>query len=1174
MKCPKCQQETPIQAKFCSECGTKLPLACPQCGTEIEATAKYCSECGARLIPKPKPTTEGEIPKGSAAPTPRSYTPPHLTEKILHDRATLIGERRTVTVLFSDAVGFTPLSERLNEEEVYHLMQECLRRMMDAVHLYEGTITQFRGDGVMALFGAPIAHEDSARRAVAAGLEMQRSLGEYAVEVEQRHPIKCRFRVGLNTGPVVMGSINDNLDIDFTALGDTVNLAARMEQVGEPGAVFLSENSYQAVKHYFECEPLGALEVKGKAERVVAYKALKEKTIHTRLQVSAERGFTPFVGRDQELTGLGAFFERAKNHQGQVVLISGEAGIGKSRLMLEFRHSIQHEDVIWIEGYCISYGEHIPYRPIIDILKHAFGVEEDDDEAKITQCVDEATSGWDEATRSTVPYLKYLLNVDPGETTLTTMNPQERQAGIFDGVRALLLQESRRQPLVVTVEDLHWIDEQSEEVLATLVDVIASAPVLLILSCRPDYTHSLGERTYFNRLTLGNLPPEESAAMIEGVLQVANLPQELRELINNKAEGNPFYIEEVTQSLTESGVLERIDGTYSLNRPMNEIRVPDTIQEVILSRIDRLEQQEREALQLASVIGREFTATLLDRISDLEARLEKVLEDLQAVELIYQKAYSPELSYIFKHALTHDVAYSTLLRESQKSLHRLIGATIEELYADRLTEHFEVLAYHYSEGEEWRKALDYLVKAGDKAADTFANRDALDYYARAIEVCQKLGDSTLAISADVAQKRGWLNFSVADLPEGISDFNLMSEAARRLGDRHLEGMALGYRGHHELFFHDQKAAENTLKTALEIGDEGFEDVRYFASAVFGLFLIIYDRHTEVEPFFRTAKELMIRIDDPFLRNFWAVYGTSQFQWEGRFDDALKHIRRWGGDVEQSSDAFFIFWNRWWEALAKGSKGEYEEVLAFLEDLLASCERVGEHLFRIRALNAMGWIYGELENYQPAMEWNTKGMRAAQEAHFPDPEVESNARLNLGDNLMALGRFDEAEEQFQWVEQVVYNPRPQDHFMLWRYSQRLFHSYGELWLMRGDGDRALAYAEECLALAEGSKSQKNIVKGRRLLGQALLAQGKLAEAEKELMIALEVAKRIGNPPQLWRTYASLGDLRQAQGIPDRAYDDALSVIEKVADNLTDESLKKTFLNSDHVQSIRRLAGKET
>ena len=640
MKCNNCRQNNQPSAKFCSRCGTALPITYAKCGEAVGTDDRFCSSCGARLTKEAESEKAAQSDVDSVGPAPLSYTPPHLARKILQNRANLIGERRTITVLFSDAVGFTPLSERLDEEEVYSMMQGCLGRMTEAVHLYEGSITQFRGDGVMALFGAPIAHEDAARRAVAAALEMQKALGEYAAEVEKRHPIECRFRVGLNTGPVVVGSINDNLDMDFTALGDTVNLAARMEQLAEPGTVYLSENTYQAAKDYFDFESLGALEVKGKAESVAAYRALREKSIRTRMEVSVEHGLSPFVGRDQELSVLGVYFERAAKGHGQVVFITGEAGIGKSRLLLEFRRSIRDEGVNWLQGQCLSYGRNIPYRPIIDILKTNFGLEEDDNDSTIIERVEEKTAGWDEGAGATVAYLKYLLNVDPGDCTISAMDPMERRAGIYDGLRALLLQESRENLLVVAVEDLHWIDEQSEEVLAALAEVVASARVLLVLNYRPGYPHSLGERTYYSRLALGNLLPEDSTAMVEGVLRITALPDKLQALINSKAEGNPFYIEEVTKSLIESDVLRKTNGRYTLARPIEEVRVPDTVQEVILSRIDRLEQQAKEALQLASVIGREFTATLLGRISDLEAKIETVLGDLKVLELIHHSTHN------------------------------------------------------------------------------------------------------------------------------------------------------------------------------------------------------------------------------------------------------------------------------------------------------------------------------------------------------------------------------------------------------------------------------------------------------------------------------------------------------------------------------------------------------
>jgi tetratricopeptide (TPR) repeat protein len=658
--------------------------------------------------------------------------------------------------------------------------------------------------------------------------------------------------------------------------------------------------------------------------------------------------------------------------------------------------------------------------------------------------------------------------------------------------------------------------------------------------------------------------------MAERVLQVATLPRQLEELITTKAEGNPFYIEEVTKSLVESGVLRKSNGSYSLEGPADEVRVPDTIQEVILSRIDRLERQAREAIQLASVIGREFTVRLLERISDVEAKLDDLLGELKSLELIYEKTYFPELSYMFKHALTHDVAYSTLLLERRKALHRIVAAAIEELYSDRLPEQYEALAHHYNEGQEWEKALDYLVKAGEKAAAAYANQDALDYYARALEVCERLGDPARETAASVAEKRAWVNFTIGDFGGATADFDRMLGVVRSLRDRRLEGMAIAYRGMSEFWDGAFETAEETFRAALAIGDEGFDDVRLSASVWLGDMFMVINRHSEAEPLLAMGEGLVTKVGDPLPRAWWGLMRGFEANWSGRFDETLRLFEEGSGAVEQSHQAFLLILQRWGEALAGAGRGEYQLALALLEDVVGTCDRVGEVQIRARALNTIGWIYGELQDHERAMEWNTLGVKAAQEIQTPDPELVSNARLNLGDNLLALGRLDEAEEQFKQVEQVARNPRPRDRWMLWRYSQHMFHSYGELWLARGDHDKALSYADECLALAEQSDSKKNIVKGRRLRGQALLAQGKLAEAEKELATALEIAKEIGNPPQLWKTHAALDDLRQSQGQPDearQAYRDAIAVIEGVAADLEDEPLRETFLGSDHVQEIR-------
>ena len=641
------------------------------------------------------------------------------------------GERRTVTVLFADAAGFTPISERLGEEQVYSLMQGCFALMMDAVHRYDGTVTQFLGDGIMALFGAPIAHEDSPRRAVAAALEMQRALAEYATEVKKQHHIECRFRAGLNTGPVVVGKISDNLDMDYTALGDTVNLADRMAEVSKPGTVYLTANTHRVVEDYIECEPLGALQIKGKTQPVTTYRAIREKPVRTRLEAAARRGLTAFAGRNRELQMLKGFLEQARDGQGQVVFVSGEAGIGKSRLLYEFQDAVSEEGILWLEGRCTSYGKNIPYLPIIEIIKQNFRVKEGDNDAKIIQKVDNGVAPWDEVARRNVPHLKYLLNVDPEDPAVAAVDSIARRAGILDAIRVLFTEESRRKVVIFVVEDLQWIDEQSEQALAALVSAISSSPIMLILTHRPGYVGVLREHAQ-SSLVLKPLQPRDSRVMALRVLQAATLPEQLEQIILRNAEGNPFYIEEVGKSLLEAGFLRKTNSTYVLERPVDEVLIPDTIQGIILSRIDRLERQAKEALQLASVIGREFTVRLLQRISDSRTELNNLLAQLNSLELIYEKAFFPELSYMFKHALTHQVAYSTLLHERRKALHKLVATGIEELYNDRLPEMYEMLAHHYYEGEDWRKALDYSVKAARKSAESFANQEAMAYFDQAL----------------------------------------------------------------------------------------------------------------------------------------------------------------------------------------------------------------------------------------------------------------------------------------------------------------------------------------------------------------------------------------------------------------------------------------------------------
>lgn len=1147
MDCASCGHSNRPEAKFCEACGNALERSCAACGVALRPDARFCDACGTMV--------------DSSSPTP--LPPPSSSAKV--PRATE-GERRTVTVLFADAVGHTTISESLDEEEVYNLMQGCFARMQTAVERYGGSVNQFTGDGVLALFGAPIAHEDSPRRAVAAALELQQSLSEYAADVKKKHPIQCNYRVGLNTGPVVIGKISDNLDLEFAAVGDTVNLAARMESMAESGTVYLSENTYKAVKDFYECESLGTHDIKGKSKPVHVYKALREKGINTRIQLSVERGLTPYIGRDQEQANLHGYLKKASEGHGQVVLLSGDAGMGKSRTLLEFRKSIADDNILWLSGQCISFGDNIPFLSVIDLLKSAFGITEADEEMAIIEKVDAGVTTWQADECATAPYIKYLLNVDHGDETLTNMDPMVRRAGFLDAYRAFLYAISANRTVVMVIEDLHWIDEHSEDIVNMLADLVGNTSVLMLLTARPGYTPSIGARSYFNQLALTQLLPTESDRLAEAALGSMDIPQALQEMITQKADGNPFFIEEVIRSLEETGVLNRDEMTNTDN--VSTIRIPDTIHEVILSRLDRLEPGAREAMQLASVIGREFTVRLLNRISDLEGQLSNSLEQLKSLELIYETGYQSELAYMFKHALTHDVAYSTLLIERRKELHRTVAMAIETLFEERLTDHFEALAYHYALAEDDKPALDYLVKSGDKAVAAYANSEAIGYYQQAMDLCEK-NDNQEELAA-IAHKRGILYLGMSEFEESILDLNRVIEFARLYNDAYTLGSALALRSYVEWEGHQFDTAEATSREAIAVAGDDHPGVYFSAMVTLWFNLEVTGRHEESRALAAEIESLSPGVADPLFQALWGAFLPLHQYWQAGYDESFETIERWRPAIDSVLVAQII--SEWVTCLSLGSKGEYEEALRRLNDALEFTDRIGNTFYSIRVLNTIGWIYGEIHHLDEAIAWNTKGVATAQETDTLDSEVESNARLNLGDNFIELGRLDEAEEQYKWVEAIAREPKLVDMMSISNYSAHCFHSYGELWLIRGDLDKALTYAEDCIDVARKSGRPKNEVKGLRLKGATLHQQGDLDNAEITLEQALTIARKIKNPPQLWKTYRVIAELRTTQerlGETQEAYQNALHVMRSMTDGLGDE-LKTIFIASKPFTEIAALS----
>ncbi|MBI2528976.1 MAG: AAA family ATPase [Candidatus Rokubacteria bacterium] len=743
MACSACGAATRPGAKFCEECGARLDTVCPACGARLSPGKKFCGDCGARLAggvgaaadPPPAPRDAGlgsEDDRRRAAPS--GYTPQHLAERILKDRTALQGERKQVTVLFADVSGFTSLAERLDPEEVHTLMNRAFELMLASVHRYEGTVNQFLGDGLMALFGAPVAHEDHARRAALAALGMQRALGAYREELKGRRGVDFRVRLGLNTGLVVVAAIGDNLRMDYTAVGDTTNVAARMQQMAEPGQVVLADTTRRLIEPYFHLTSLGTVVLKNRAEPVAAW-ALGEPR-----SVAESRPLTPLLGRREALGTLARAWSAARAGRGQVVSLVGEAGIGKSRLLLELRRQAGGA-ATWLEGRCLSFGQSTAMLPIADCLRQGFAVSEADSESAIIEKVTRGLKALGEPPGELAPYLRYALSVDPGDPAIAAMDPVERRARIFRAISQLTRRSSQRRPVVLVVEDLQWIDSASEDYLAELINGIAGEAILLVLTWRPSYRPRFPEHTYITRLVLEPLEDADAHRLVRATLGIGDLPDELAAIIARKAEGNPFFLEEIGRALVESGAVHPEGGRLTLACPASAIVVPDRVQDLIAARIDRLGEEQKRTVQIASVIGREFALRLLRRVAEATDRVERALGDLKALEFVYEKMGAADLEYVFKHVLTQDVAYESILLARRRDLHARIGATIEELHADRVEEHVEELAHHFVRGEVWPKAARYARQAGDRAAALCTDARAVEFYEQALEALGRLPES-------------------------------------------------------------------------------------------------------------------------------------------------------------------------------------------------------------------------------------------------------------------------------------------------------------------------------------------------------------------------------------------------------------------------------------------------
>jgi class 3 adenylate cyclase/tetratricopeptide (TPR) repeat protein len=802
--------------RFCGSCGAPFSRACPACGFANPPGFRHCGACGAPL------------PSGGPGPAPSvHHTPRHLAERLraeadaLGARAHRDEERKIVTALFADIKGSMELLEPLDPEDARRIVDPALRLMMDAVHRYDGYVAQSMGDGIFALFGAPIAREDHAHRALYAALRMQEEGRRYAERLRRERGINLQIRVGINTGEVVLRSIRkDDLHTDYAPVGHSTGLAARMEALATPGSILVTEHTWRLTDGYFDFRDLGLAQVKGVSEPLRVFEVLGPGPLRTRLQVAAaRRGLSRFVGRTRELAELSRAFELARQGRGQIVGVVGEAGVGKSRLFYEFKQAPLRGTMV-LETFSISHGKAHAYLPLIELLHAYFQITLNDGERTRREKVTGRVLGLDRQLEGTLSYLFSLLGIPEAASALDQMDPTVRRQRTIDAIRRVLLRESLAQPLVLIVEDLHWLDGESDAFLQALSESLPTARMLLLVNHRPEYRHSWGAKTFYTQLRLDPFDSKEADELVAELLLGSSRLEAVKRFVLDRTQGNPFFIEELVRALFEEGVLVR-DGDIRLARGLEQLRIPPTVQGVLAARIDRLRGEAKDLLQVMAVIGKEIPPAVLVRtVGHSEDELRPLLAELLDAEFIHDVPAFPEPYFAFTHALTQEVAYGSLLAERRRGLHEGAARAIEELHterhAGRLEGHLDELAHHYVRSGNRTKAVEFLERAAAQAARRSAYGEALDFYTRALETLRELPEShardhqelglVVALGQVAASRAGFTAASVERL------FARARELCGKVDDPPRRLLAL--RGIH--FFHQFRAE---LGPAIELGDE-------------------------------------------------------------------------------------------------------------------------------------------------------------------------------------------------------------------------------------------------------------------------------------------------------------------------------------------------------------------
>jgi class 3 adenylate cyclase/tetratricopeptide (TPR) repeat protein len=1064
MNCPRCQSVNPKGARFCLNCGTALSTACPNCATLLSPDAKFCHNCGYALAKAPSDSAQTRLRQ-------------HVTEELetAHAARSREGERRIVTALFCDVQGSTALAEQLDPEEWAEIMNGAYEYLIAPVYRYEGTLARLMGDAILAFFGAPTAHEDDPSRAVLAGLEMIEGIQAYRERIRREYGQDFNVRVGINTGLVVVGEMGSDLRVEYTAMGDAVNVAARMEQTAKPGTVQITANTHRLIESLFEFEALRGIEVKGKAEPVRAYRVLKarEGAIPAR---GIEGLRSPLVGRERELDSLTTSIDDLLAGRGQIVSVVGEAGLGKSRLVAELRQSLVAREllstngagsghvrpsVLWYEGRSLSYQSSVPYTPFLNLLGSYFGLHPGQTNAeqyeRVKAQISEVLPG---RVAETAPFIATMLGITMlGEDAerVRYLEPPQLRGRVFQAIYDLFGRLAQTRPLMLVFEDLHWADSASLELLEQLMSLTDGAMLMIVALFRPHRQepswrfHKVAERDYAHRYTQVALEPlNESGAraLVANLLHIEDLPKRVRAQILDKAEGNPFFVEEMIRSLLDARLVVRENGHWRATREIENIAVPDTLAGVITARLDRLEEEPKRVAESAAVIGREFQFDVLADVYESGRILDGALTDLQRRDLIRERSRLPQRVYSFKHVLTQETAYSLLLLSWRRELHRRVAECLERVDPERVHE----IAHHFLQARESARALPYVVTAGDRAAHAYSTPEAIEYYTRALEILRTVDDlelkrrayeglgSALMLANDIPRAvdnyKAMLREAEAhgDVPMKVSAHNKLAQAVMWLGqfqevEKHLtEGERLARR-HEDLaglaelctircgaynMSGNFEGAARYLDESVEIGHKvNRKEQQAFGLTHFSLTMTFMTRFDEAWRTAQDAWQVSKELGDLEHQSELLTFPMPYYHLRNGDLQAARQAAEEGTDLAARIGAAFVECvGAYMLATIARLQGQYERAIACCQRSLQVGRISGYPFLEVPALAALGAVYLEISEGLAgrSAEYHTQALQIME--HPAGAAGGGTAWVDIGFCALQRGDLDQAGELFQ------------------------------------------------------------------------------------------------------------------------------------------------------------------